>query len=317
MDVGQRGWTVYVDANRNNFRDAGEAFATTNAQGHYTLDNLLATTTPVALEARSGLASSESREVTVTAGQSAASDFDIIATSPRIIHGRVMQDGSSKAVTGFAVYIDANSNGVRDAGESFSQTDRLGDYSLSGLSANNYVIRVDAPAGWSTVTPTSGKFNIDLTESATSTGNNFAMSATPAAASTPVFVTTAPAIATAHSQYRYAAVAVDPLARPVSYRLLTGPSLMSVDTSRGVIAWTPTASDIGSTRVILRATNDTGGVVIQDFSIVVAAANSAPIITSTGSSQHLWINSSVSTSSLRMRSKQDCISPLVQLRVAW
>ena len=122
-----------------------------------------------------------------------------------------MLDGSTKAISGFAVYIDANGNGVRDTGESFSQTDRLGDYSLSGLAASNYFVRIDAPSGWNTVTPASGKFNIDLTSNATSTGNDFTLKATADAASTPVFVTTAPVSALARSQYRYAAVAVDPL----------------------------------------------------------------------------------------------------------
>ena len=56
---------------------------------------------------------------------------------------------------------------------------------------------------------------------------------------------------------------------------------MSIDAKSGTIVWTPTLDQVGEQRVILKAVNDNGDVVLQDFAITVERPNSSPIITST------------------------------------
>ena len=51
-------------------------------------------------------------------------------------------------LSGWAVYIDENLNGVRDRKEPATETDREGRYTISGLDAGTHDVRVDVPAGW-------------------------------------------------------------------------------------------------------------------------------------------------------------------------
>ncbi len=274
------GRTIFVDTNRNNYRDADESFSTTNSQGQYTLNNLLATTSYVAIETISGFASPAEHAVNVMAGQSITNDFELTSATPGIIRGKVSVDGVGTTIQGFEVYVDKNKNSVHDDGEASARTDRFGSYTLSKIGAGDYIVRIDTPAGWNVITPASGSNKVTLALDGISVGNDFKLNSTAEAASTPVFVSTPSDKARARTQFRYAAVAIDPLGRPLTYKLLAGPDSMAIDTRTGVIVWTPTAKEVGPTRVLLRATNDRKGVVIQDFSLDVLAPNSAPIVTS-------------------------------------
>ncbi len=274
------GRNIFVDTNRNNYRDADEAFSTTNSQGQYTLNNLLATTSYVAIETMSGFASPAEHAVNVIAGQSITNDFELTSATPGLIRGQVSVDGVGTAIQGFEVYVDKNKNSVHDDGEASARTDRFGNYTLSEIGAGDYIVRIDTPAGWNVITPASGSNKVTLAANGIATGNDFKLKSTAEAASTPVFVSIPSDKARARTQFRYAAVAIDPLGRPLTYKLLAGPDSMAIDARTGVIVWTPTAEEIGPTRVLLKATNDRDGVAIQDFSLNVLTPNSAPIVTS-------------------------------------
>src|SRR5207247_749610 len=51
-------------------------------------------------------------------------------------------------LSGRTVYVDANGNGVLDAGERSASTDSGGAYSLTNLSPGTYRVRQVLPAGW-------------------------------------------------------------------------------------------------------------------------------------------------------------------------
>ncbi|MEM9345867.1 MAG: Ig-like domain-containing protein [Planctomycetota bacterium] len=57
-------------------------------------------------------------------------------------------------IEGWAVYIDANNNQARDAGEVSDVTDATGAYALTGLADGTHTVAVDAPVGWGAVSPT-------------------------------------------------------------------------------------------------------------------------------------------------------------------
>lgn len=89
------------------------------------------------------------------------------------------------------------------------------------------------------------------------------------------------------SQYRYTASVVDPDAglyqqASLSYRLLTGPEGMTVDSSTGQVSWTPAATDVGSHQLSIEASDARGGSAVQSFSLSVLTTlpNRPPVFTS-------------------------------------
>lgn len=77
------------------------------------------------------------------------------------IAGTVFEDSNGNgqvetgepALAGWQVYIDANDNGILDAGDQVTTTDSFGHYALSGLAAGAYVVREVQPAGWASTVP--------------------------------------------------------------------------------------------------------------------------------------------------------------------
>ena len=66
-----------------------------------------------------------------------------------------VQDATESGLSGIRVYIDANSNGSYNVGELNDITDANGGYTISGLSAGTYSVRVDAatvPLGYTATT---------------------------------------------------------------------------------------------------------------------------------------------------------------------
>src|SRR5262249_20219104 len=59
------------------------------------------------------------------------------------------------------------------------------------------------------------------------------------------------------------------------------PDGMAVDPATGVVAWRPTANQLGDHDVILRVSDGKGGVDLQQFRVTVFLDNTAPVITST------------------------------------
>src|SRR5262249_14734758 len=62
------------------------------------------------------------------------------------------------------------------------------------------------------------------------------------------------------------------------------PAGMVVDPATGVVAWTPTADEVGPENAVLRVRDARGDVVLQDLSITVFPADTGLFITSTPSS---------------------------------
>ena len=92
----------------------------------------------------------------------------------------------------------------------------------------------------------------------------------------PVIISTAVMVGTVEQLYSYD-VDASGIPEP-NYSLITSPAGMTINSTTGVITWTPTAGQLGSNPVTVRATNSEGS---DDQSYSIDVAGIAPVITST------------------------------------
>ncbi|MEM9804842.1 MAG: putative Ig domain-containing protein [Cyanobacteria bacterium P01_D01_bin.56] len=83
--------------------------------------------------------------------------------------------------------------------------------------------------------------------------------------------------------YRYQVEATDADNDPLTYSLVSGPAGMSIDSSTGLMTWSPGSDNLGEQTVSVIVSDDKGGTATQTFAITVveAISNRAPEIIST------------------------------------
>ena len=96
----------------------------------------------------------------------------------------------------------------------------------------------------------------------------------------PTIIPTPVTNATVGVAYTYAVKASDPNCDALTYSLTQFPAGMSISATSGVIAWTPTAGQIGSHPVTVRVTDSNPSPATLSF-IVNVSTNSPPFVTST------------------------------------
>jgi len=192
-------------------------------------------------------------------------------------------DAAESGISDVVLYLDQNKNNNRDTGELFTNTDRNGSYSFSGLGEGTYYIASEPPKEWQQYFPFDDAPNtVSLSGNQEIQGVNFAYArkdgvvenSFPSINSTPV-----PA-ATANQLYRYNVDASDPDRDTIEFSLISAPDGMTVHPSIGAIVWVPRENQIGDNQVVVRVKDDRGGVALQAFTISVSLPNSAPVITS-------------------------------------
>ena len=97
----------------------------------------------------------------------------------------------------------------------------------------------------------------------------------------PVITSTPGFFATTGQTYTYQIVAEDPDGDELTFTLLSDQPGMTLDAATGLLEWTPTAGDLGTTLVEVVARDPALGGSIQQFSLTVLEANNAPEINST------------------------------------
>ena len=173
--------TVFVDANGNGTLDTGETITTTSPNGYYQLDNLpLHTECSVALENRSGWRQSwpqnpDYHTVTLTTSDQYAGP-KYFGNAQGTIYGWLWEDvdldgtydDGESALSGWTVYLDGNSNGSLDTGETTATTDGDGYYALGGLSSGTtYRVAEVVPSGWEQTWPGSpAYYDVTLSDTA-------------------------------------------------------------------------------------------------------------------------------------------------------
>jgi hypothetical protein len=161
---------VYLDANNSGEFDQGEPSAVTGADGHYAFSDVRAGTQHVRLASLEGWAQyspacGTAHEVPVSPGM-AATNLDFGLRPASAISGYVWNDldanGSWDAeepgLNGWAIYLDANGNGLRDIGEFSTLTHnggqgKLGYYELEDLPPGTYVVSQVVCPGWTQLSP--------------------------------------------------------------------------------------------------------------------------------------------------------------------
>ncbi|MBL8868680.1 MAG: putative Ig domain-containing protein [Planctomycetaceae bacterium] len=83
-------------------------------------------------------------------------------------------------------------------------------------------------------------------------------------------------------EYRYVVTAIDEDGDPLSFQLREAPAGMSINSQTGIVTWTPQASEAGSPRVTIEASDARGGRASQSFTlnVNVPPPNRPPVITS-------------------------------------
>ncbi|HEX2085816.1 MAG TPA: SdrD B-like domain-containing protein [Solirubrobacteraceae bacterium] len=168
-DAPLAGRTVYADLDGDGTHDAGEPGVPSAADGTYMLSGLAAGDHEVRLVPVAGSTCSAPgpcvRALTLTGGQ-AATGQDFAVWLDATVAGTVDDDGGP-GVEGATVYVDADDDGARDAGETSDDTDASGDYSLGGLRPGTHRIRLDLTGDWRCTAGCAPSVSLDSGETAT------------------------------------------------------------------------------------------------------------------------------------------------------
>ena len=99
----------------------------------------------------------------------------------------------------------------------------------------------------------------------------------------PIFTTVPPVAADSGREYRYDADATDEDHDALTFSLVTSPAGMAIDAASGIVTWSPTAEQVGTTPVAVRVSDGRGGVAEQRFTLTISVPppNRPPVITST------------------------------------
>ena len=91
--------------------------------------------------------------------------------------------------------------------------------------------------------------------------------------SPPTITTTPGTGGTVGFNYSYDANATDPENDPLTWSLVSGPTGMTINSTTGLVSWTPTSGQVGANAVTIRVTDGTNNV-DQSWTITVSAASS-------------------------------------------
>jgi RHS repeat-associated protein len=188
------------------------------------------------------------------------------------------------------VYLDLNNNGLLDNNEPNSVTladdptteeVETGWYSFSNLLPGTYNVRSVLPNGYTQTAPTTGFKTFTITGTEEFRNGNFGLSkiATEIPNTQPRFINSAPTNAKVGETFSYKALATDPDRDALIYDLPSKPDGMTVDTSSGVVVWTPKENQVGKFDAILRVRDNRGGIDLQYFQVNVTPQNRAPVFT--------------------------------------
>jgi hypothetical protein len=188
-EAGLGGYVIFLDTNYNGVRDASEKSTTSAANGTYSLTGIAAggyNVTIVRNGATLVLPSSGAWWTTVAAGAAVTGKNFAIAsgttTSTGTISGTVFKDANRNGkldsgeagLAGYAIFLDTNFNGIRDASEKYTTSAANGTYSLTGIAAGGYNLTI--VLGSSTIISPSSKFWwTTVVAGATVSGKNYAI----------------------------------------------------------------------------------------------------------------------------------------------
>lgn len=153
------GWTVFVDIDADGTLDDGEASVVTTDDGSWRFADLQPGTWRIAMQPRSGY------EVTTPV----AGYFDVAVVAGDVVSGRAFgtlalgsvggvqfndlngnaqREAGEAGLAGWTVFIDADGDGLLDAGERSTVTAEDGSYVFANLRPGTYQVAAVTPEGW-------------------------------------------------------------------------------------------------------------------------------------------------------------------------
>jgi len=159
-EPGLAGITIFLEANCNDFLDAGEQRTTTDADGNYVFTDVPAGTYSVRETVPSGW-----RQTTNNPGSIVVSGGAVVAGGDfgdfklGTISGTALLDVSGNGTAGtplagarINLFLDRNGNGIIDKADGnqmiINHTAFDGTYSFAGLSSGNYLVQLGVPTGY-------------------------------------------------------------------------------------------------------------------------------------------------------------------------
>ena len=203
-EAGLAGATVYVDLTGADTFTAGDPSAVTNAAGAATITGVPAGMYTVRLEPPTGYTQSAPQagnglvENAVAGGTTFAGNFG--AEPDAAVLGSVYVDANANGVddagdapaAGVTVFLDLNGDGTPDAGDLTTTTLADGTYDLADVPPGSYELRVALPAGDVVTEPAGGSgYNFPVVTGQVLTGQTFGIDAATAAAAAGVITGTA------------------------------------------------------------------------------------------------------------------------------
>ena len=174
VDQSLQGWTVYLDNNLNGAIDNAEKTTLTDQYGRYQFSQMPAGNYVARLVIPVGWRMSNPKwgyqNIGPVDGVNDATNFNLGVTPSVQITGTVYDDADGSGVrdltkagvAGWTVYLDANNNGVFDAGEQSVITDNQGEYVFDNLPANNYTVRLVPQPGMRITSPVSKTYSANI-----------------------------------------------------------------------------------------------------------------------------------------------------------
>ena len=153
MELGLPGVTVFADQNKNGKFDKGEPRAVTDDAGAYVLAGVASGNAVIRQIVPKGFRATDTlaRTVRVLGGLTTAAP-DFRASRTGVIAGNVFNDAngnrkrdkSEKGLEGITVFLDGNGNGMLDAGERFTNSDKNGNFSFIAQRGTYKLRRVES-----------------------------------------------------------------------------------------------------------------------------------------------------------------------------
>ncbi len=151
------GITVFLDANNNGVLDVGETRTVTDVNGNFSFLNLGPGTYRVRESLPAGVAQTTTNPANIVASSGtnvsaiAFGDFLLVSISGNKFqdtNGNGTRDPGEPGLQGFVIFLDANNNGVLDAGERNTTTDASGNYTIANLAIGTYRVREVQQVGY-------------------------------------------------------------------------------------------------------------------------------------------------------------------------
>jgi uncharacterized protein (DUF2141 family) len=186
LDTGETGRSsvrVFLDKDKDGIFDSTEPNKLTDSSGNYSFAGIANGSYRVRVVKPSGFRISTPSagyyDVSVSGNTSSGKNFGL--TQKILISGRAwvdsdndgVKDSTEAVLANWRVFIDKDKDGVFDAGETSTLTDSSGNYSFKGLAAGSYRVRIVQQSGFTRLAPSTGFYDITLSNGGTSTGKNF------------------------------------------------------------------------------------------------------------------------------------------------